>query len=81
MNQSPDSPPEFQIKPRVLVVMGVCMALFWGGVMLGVDALGLIDKEPGVRNPWPTVALAVVMGVVFPLLWARKMKRRFPPQR
>jgi hypothetical protein len=53
------------------------MAVFWGGVMLGVDVLGLTDGEPGVRNPWPMVVLAAVMGVVFPLLWRRQMVKRF----
>lgn len=77
MSQQPEPPPGFRIKSPWLVLMGVLMAVFWGGVMLGVDALGLIDGEPGVRDPWPTVVLAVVMGVVFPLLWRRQMVKRF----
>jgi hypothetical protein len=76
MSSPSDQQPEFRIKPLPLVLMGAGMAVFWGAVMLGADALGLIDGEPGVRNPWPTIALAIVMGVVFPLLWRRQMIRR-----
>ena len=77
MSSQSNPPPTFRVKPLWLGLMGVGMTVFWGGVMLGVDALGLLDGEPGVRNPWPMALLAVVMGVVFPLLWRRQMMRRF----
>ena len=75
---SPDQQPAFRIKPRLLFAMGAMMAVLWGGVMLGADALGWTDGEPGIRNPWPAVLLSMVMGVVFPILWRRQMMRRFP---
>jgi hypothetical protein len=47
---------------------------FWGAVMLGADALGLIDKR--TRPQSMADGSVFVMGVVFPLLWADKMIRR-----
>ena len=45
MTQPIDRPPGFHVRPWALAAMGVFMAIFWGAVMLGVDALGLIDGE------------------------------------